>query len=230
MTKGKILIVDDEKNIVEAVKYNLDKEGFRTVVAYDGAKALEAARRELPDLILLDLMLPEMDGLEVCRILKRDDKTRHIPVIMVTGKSAETDKVLGLELGADDYVTKPFSPRELLARVRGILRRAQPPPLTDSFRLGDLEVDWGRHVVSMKDKPVDLTAKEFELLTALIQAKGRMLTRDVLLEKVWGVDRSVEIETRTVDFHISQLRRKLKRVADRIVTVKSAGYRFVMDA
>ena len=163
------------------------------------------------------------------KIFKINTATKHIPIIMVTGKSAETDKVLGLELGADDYVTKPFSPRELLARVKAILRRAQAPPLTESFRLGDLEVDWGRYVVSMKDKPVDLTAKEFELLRALIQARGRMLTREVLLEKVWGVDRSVEIETRTVDFHISQLRRKLKRVADRIVTVKNAGYRFVID-
>ncbi len=229
MTKAKILIVDDESNIVEVVKYNLDKEGFRTSVAYDGAKALELARQNLPDLILLDLMLPEVDGLEVCRILKQEEKTRHIPIIMLTGKTTETDKVLGLEMGADDYVTKPFSPRELLARIRVALRRVAAPAPAELFRLGPLNVDWGRHVASIHGRPVDLTAKEFELLTALIHAKGRMLTRAALLERVWGFDQADEIETRTVDFHISRLRKKLRPVADRIVTVKNAGYRLMID-
>lgn len=229
MVKAKVLIVDDEKNIVEGVKYNLDKEGFRTVVAYDGTKALERARQEVPDLILLDWMLPEVDGLEVCRILKHDAKTQHIPIIMLTVKSEETNKVLGLEMGADDYVTKPFSPRELVARVKAVLRRMQPAPLAEVFQLDDLRVDWGKHVVSLKGKPIELTSKEFELLRTLIEAKGRVLSRDVLLDRVWGYERAMEIETRTVDLHISQLRKKLKSVARRIVTIKNTGYRFVID-
>ena len=229
MAKLKILIVDDEKNIVEAVRYALEQEGFRTVVAHDGARGLELAQREAPDLVLLDWMLPELDGLEVCRILKRDDKTRSIPILMLTVKSGETDKVLGLELGADDYVTKPFSPRELVARIKALLRRAQPPPAQDVFQLDALKVDWGKHLVSVKGKPVELTPKEFDLLKALVEAKGRVLSRETLLDRVWGYERSVEIETRTVDLHISQLRKKLRPVSRRIVTVKSAGYRLVLD-
>ena len=229
MAKLKILIVDDEKNIVEAVRYALEKEGFRTVVAHDGARGLELARREAPDLVLLDWMLPELDGLEVCRILKRDEATRHVPILMLTVKSGETDKVLGLELGADDYVTKPFSPRELVARIKALLRRTQPPPAQDVFQLDALKVDWGKHLVSVKGKPVELTPKEFDLLKALVEAKGRVLSRETLLDRVWGYERSVEIETRTVDLHISQLRKKLHPVARRIVTVKSAGYRLVLD-
>ena len=229
MTKAKILIVDDEKNIVEAVKYALEQEGFRTVVAHDGVRGLELAQREAPDLVLLDWMLPELDGLEVCRILKRDDKTRSIPILMLTVKSGETDKVLGLELGADDYVTKPFSPRELVARIKALLRRAQPPPAADVLQLDALKVDWGKHLVSVKGKPVELTPKEFDLLKALVEAKGRVLSRETLLDRVWGYERSIEIETRTVDLHISQLRKKLRPVSRRIVTVKSAGYRLVLD-
>lgn len=228
-SKSKILIVDDEKNIVEAVRYNLEKDGFRTVVATDGARALELARRELPDLILLDWMLPEVEGLDVCRTLKQETATRHIPIIMLTVRSSETDKVLGLEMGADDYVTKPFSPRELLARVKALLRRSQPAPEADIFQFEDLRADWGRHVVLLHGKPVELTPKEFDLLKALVDAKGRVLSRDALLDKVWGYERAMEIETRTVDLHISQLRRKLKRVGGRIKTVKHAGYRFAAD-
>lgn len=229
MAKATILIVDDEKTIAEAVKYNLDKAGFRTLVASDGTTALELARREEPDLILLDWMLPEMDGLAVCRMLKQETKTKHIPVIMLTVKSEERDKVLGLETGADDYVTKPFSARELVARVKAMLRRAGLPSMEDVFELGDLKIDWGKHVVSLKGKPVELTSKEFELLRALLDARGRVLSRETLLNHVWGYDRSLDIETRTVDLHISQLRRKLRHVADRILTVKNAGYRFVLD-
>ena len=227
--KGKILIVDDEKTIAEVVQYNLEREGFRVIVAHDGAQALEAARRELPELILLDWMLPEVDGLEACRLLKQGEKTRHIPIIMLTVKSDETDKVLGLEMGADDYITKPFSPRELVARVKAMLRRAYAAPAAEVFQRDALTVDWGKHTVTVKGKPVELTAKEFDLLKALVDAKGRVLSRDTLLERVWGYERSLEIETRTVDLHISQLRKKLKAVADRIVTVKNAGYRFIVD-
>ena len=229
MAKAKVLIVDDEKSIVEAVKYNLDKAGFRTVVAYDGTKALELARREAPAIILLDWMLPEMDGLTVCRILKQEEQTKHIPIIMLTVKSEERDKVLGLETGADDYVTKPFSPRELVARVKAMLRRSGLPSMAETFELDDLKVDWGKHVVSIKGKPAELTSKEFELLRALIDAKGRVLSREALLDDVWGYERSLDIETRTVDLHVSQLRKKLKHMADRILTVKNAGYRFILD-
>ena len=229
MAKLKILIVDDEKNIVEAVRYALEKEGFRTVVAHDGARGLELARREAPDLVVLDWMLPEQDGLEVCRVLKADERTRRIPIIMLTVKSGETDKVLGLEMGADDYVTKPFSPRELVARIKALLRRAQPPPAADILELDALKADWGKHLVSVKGKPVELTPKEFDLLKALVEAKGRVLSRETLLDRVWGYERSIEIETRTVDLHISQLRKKLRPVSRRIVTVKSAGYRLVLD-
>lgn len=229
MPKPRILIVDDEKNIVEAVRYSLEKEGFRALIAADGARGLELARRELPDLILLDWMLPEMDGLEVCRQLKQDRRTHAIPVIMLTVKSQETDKVLGLEMGADDFVTKPFSPRELLARIKAILRRTQPADDGEAFRLDELTVDWGRHTVSLKGKPVELTPKEFELLRTLVIARGRVLSREALLERVWGYEHSMDIETRTVDLHVSQLRKKLKAVAKRIVTVKQAGYRFAVD-
>ena len=228
MPKSKVLIVDDEKNIAEAVTYNLEKEGYRALVAYDGAEALVLARRELPDAILLDWMLPEIEGLEVCRTLKHDQKTAHIPIIMLTVKSEVTDKVLGLEMGADDYVTKPFSPRELVARVKALLRRSTQP-MAEVFTLEALTADWGKHVVTLKGKPVELTSKEFELLKALIDAKGRVLSRDALLDRVWGYERAMEIETRTVDLHISQLRKKLRLVADRILTIKNAGYRFVMD-
>lgn len=229
MAKAKVLLVDDEKNIVESLKYNLEKAEFRTVVAYDGATALELAHRELPDLIVLDWMLPEVEGLEVCRTLRHDAKTKHIPIIMLTVKSDLTDKVLGLEMGADDYITKPFSPRELLARVKAILRRGRLAEASDTMHIDELRVDWGKHLVTVKEKPIELTSKEFALLKALLEARGRVLSREVLLDRVWGYDRAAEIETRTVDLHISQLRRKLKSAGQRIVTVKNAGYRFVID-
>jgi len=229
MASGKILIVDDEKSIVEAVRYALEKEGFRTVTAHDGARAVEAARRDPPDMILLDWMLPELDGLEVCRALKQSDRTRAIPILMLTVKAGETDKVLGLEMGVDDYLTKPFSLRELVARVKALLRRAKPAPPAEVVELDALRIDWGRHLVTLKGKRVELTAKEFELLRALINARGRVLSRDALLDRVWGYERAGEIETRTVDLHVSQLRKKLGPVATRILTVKNAGYRLAMD-
>ena len=229
MAQQKILVIDDEQNIVEALKYNLQKAGFRVVTASDGETGIQRCRTEEPDLTLLDLMLPKVDGLEVCRVLKRDPKTRHIPIIMLTVKAEETDKVVGLEMGADDYVTKPFSPRELVARVKTVLRRHLEQPPVEVLTLDDLRVDWPRHLVTVKGRPVDLTSKEFELLRALIEAKGRVLTREVLLDKVWGYERSLEIETRTVDLHISQLRKKLGKVGGRILTVKNAGYRLALD-
>ena len=225
--KEKILIVEDEKDIVRMLEYNLKKEGFRTVSCHDGEDALDLAGREGPDLILLDLMLPRIDGIEVCKELKKVSKTSLIPIIMLTAKSQESDKVLGLELGADDYVTKPFSPRELIARIKAVLRRMkEKDKLPETLKIGDIAIDFSRIQVTVKAKPVELTAKEFELLKTLIGAKGRMLSRDYLLDNIWGYDHAMEIQTRTVDVHIRTLRKKLKSEAKRIITVKNYGYRF----
>jgi two-component system alkaline phosphatase synthesis response regulator PhoP len=226
MTKETILLVEDERNITELVKYNLEQEGFRVLTAFKGDEGLEQARNEKPSLVILDLMLPGMDGIEICKILKQNYKTGQIPIIMLTAKSQEADKVLGLELGADDYVTKPFSPRELVARVKSVLRRSQEKPRERIFKIGSLELDTGKHLVTFKGKPVELTSKEYDLLNALMEAEGRALSRDFLLDRVWGYDQAVCIETRTVDMHIGQLRKKLKSEARRIVTVKNVGYRF----
>jgi two-component system alkaline phosphatase synthesis response regulator PhoP len=230
MAKAKIQIVDDEKNIVEALRYNLDREGFETIVAYDGLAALEQARRELPDLIMLDWMLPGIDGLEVCRRLSQEEVTRHIPVLMLTVRSDETDKVLGLEMGADDYVTKPFSTREVVARVKALLRRRPEAARAESFELQSLRVDWARHRATLDGQPLELTSKELHLLKALVEARGRVLSREQLLEQVWGYEQSVGVGTRTVDLHVSQLRKKLGELSRRLVTVKNAGYRLDLDA
>ena len=225
--KEKVLIVDDEKDIVKMLDYNLKKEGFRTTFAYNGEKAFETAKKERPDIIILDVMLPGMDGLEVCKALKKEAGTCSIPIIMLTAKTQESDKVVGLELGADDYVTKPFSPRELVARVKAVLRRVkEKEKLPDTWAEGDLAIDFSKIQVSLKGKPIELTAKEFELLKTLIAAKGRVLSREQLLSTIWGFDHSMEIETRTVDVHIRTLRKKLKNESKRIVTVKNYGYRF----
>jgi len=225
--KEKVLIVEDEKDIVKMLEYNLKKEGFRVISACDGEDALDLAVREHPDILLLDLMLPGIDGLEVCRSLKKENKTSSIPVIMLTAKGQESDKVVGLELGADDYITKPFSPRELIARIKAVLRRAKEKEnLPEIFQSGELKVDFAKISLSVKDKPVELTAKEFELLRTLLKAKGRVLSRDYLLDSIWGYDHAIEIQTRTVDVHIRTLRKKLKSAAKMIVTVKNYGYKF----
>ncbi len=225
--KEKILIVEDEKDIIKMLRYNLEKEGFKVIAAGDGEDALDLAVRQHPNLILLDLMLPGMDGLEVCKALKKESKTNPIPIIMLTAKGQESDKVVGLELGADDYITKPFSPRELIARIKAVLRRAtEKEKLPEIFQTGDLKIDFARISVNVKDKPVELTAKEFELLKTLLKAKGRVLSRDYLLDTIWGYDHAMEIQTRTVDVHIRTLRKKLKTTSKYIVTVKNYGYRF----
>lgn len=227
MPKEKILIVEDEKDIVKMLDYSLKKEGFRISSAYNGEDGLDMARKEHPDLILLDLMLPEMDGLEVCKTLKNDTKTGHIPIIILTAKAQEADKIVGLELGADDYVTKPFSPRELIARIKAVLRRLkEKDKIPEVLKIGDLTIDFSKITVTVKDKPIELTSKEFELLKTLIKAKGRVLSRDYLLDTIWGFDQSLEIQTRTVDVHVTTLRKKLKSEAKRIITVKNYGYRF----
>lgn len=225
--KETVLIVEDEKDIAKMIDYNLKKEGYKTIVANDGEDALDAANTKSPNLILLDLMLPGLDGLEVCKLLKSERKTSAIPVIMLTAKAQESDKVIGLELGADDYVTKPFSPRELIARVKAVLRRSgEKEKLPEVLKIGDLGLDFAKIEVTVKNKPVELTSKEFELLKTLIKAKGRVLSRDYLLDNIWGFDHAIEIQTRTVDVHIRTLRKKLKTEAKRIVTVKNYGYRF----
>ncbi len=225
--KEKILIVEDEKDIIKMLEYNLKKEGFRVIHACDGEDALDLATRENPNLILLDLMLPGIDGLEVCKTLKKENKTSCIPIIMLTAKSQESDKVIGLELGADDYITKPFSPAELLARIKAVLRRAtEKEKLPEIFQTGDLKIDFAKICVTVKDKPIELTAKEFELLKTLLKAKGRVLSRDYLLDTIWGFDHAMEIQTRTVDVHIRTLRKKLKNESKLILTVKNYGYRF----
>ncbi len=224
----KILLVEDEKNIAKVVAYNLEREGYQVAAARDGEEALAKTRKENPDLVILDLMLPKLDGLEVCRQLKGDPKTARIPIIMLTAKTQEADRVVGLELGADDYVAKPFSVRELAARVKAVLRRGQPTEAPVLWKGWDLEVDWERRKVKSKKKLVELTPKEFELLKVLVEASGRVLSRELLLEKVWGYDQASEIQSRTVDLHISQLRQKLGSPGKQILTVTGAGYRFRM--
>ena len=226
MASETILLIEDDKNILELVKYNLEQEGFRVFTAAKGNAGLETALREKPALVLLDLMLPEMNGLEICKTLKQNDKTRTIPIIMLTAKGTESDKVVGLELGADDYITKPFSPRELIARIKAVLRRSREKLAEEILRSGTIELDVKKHELRLKGKPAEITAKEFELLRVLMNSKDRVLTREVLLSKVWGYENSVNIETRTVDMHIGQLRKKLGKEAERIVTIKSVGYSF----
>ncbi len=230
MTRKQILIVEDETHIAEAIQYNLEKEGFLVSAIAEGNGAVRWIQTQLPDLVILDLMLPGLDGLEICRLLKRDPKTMGIPILILTAKSEEADRVVGLELGADDYVTKPFSLRELVARVKVILRRSaakQGESGVDKVLVcGDLRVDLERRIAWVKNKRLPLTMKEFDLLSVLMQAKGRVLNREQLLEKVWGLDRSLEIETRTVDVHVAQLRRKLFSAARTLITLKGVGYRW----
>ncbi|MBP7055275.1 MAG: response regulator [Candidatus Omnitrophica bacterium] len=225
--KETILIVEDEKDIVKMLDYNLKKEGFRTLSVRNGEDAVDLAKKERPDMIVLDLMLPGIDGLEVCKRLKKDGKTASIPIIMLTAKSQESDKIVGLELGADDYMTKPFSPRELIARIKAVLRRGKERvEEAGIIKTGGLNLDLDKIAVTVKGKAVELTSKEFELLKTLMQSRGRVLSRDYLLDTIWGFEQSSEIQTRTVDVHIRTLRKKLKSESERIVTVKNYGYRF----
>jgi DNA-binding response OmpR family regulator len=222
-----VLLIEDERDIADLVRYHVEKAGMRFLHAADGGSALQLARAELPDVALLDLMLPGLDGLEVCRQLRRDAATRRLPIIMLTARGEEVDRVVGLELGADDYVVKPFSPRELVARIRAVLRRVEAPELSAAgHATGSLRVDEARHAVTLGGRPVELTAKEFGLLVALMRADGRVLGREQLLEMVWGYANAAEIESRTVDVHVRRLRAKLGPEACRIVTIKAVGYRF----
>jgi two-component system phosphate regulon response regulator PhoB len=226
--KPKILVVDDEPDAVELIEFNLKGAGYDVVTAPDGEEALKKARAILPDLIILDVMLPEVDGMEVCKILRRDQRTSGVPIIMLTAKAAEIDRVLGLELGADDYVTKPFSPRELVLRVKRLLRSGKnAEEKADRIQWKELVVDVPRHQVAVKGKAIDLTATEFKLLTVLAQRRGRVQSRDQLLQDVWEYDNI--IDTRTVDTHMRRLREKLGPAAKYLDTVRGVGYRFVEE-
>ncbi len=219
-----ILVVDDEPDIVEIIQYNLEKSGFDVIVASDGPAALEKARADTPDLIVLDLMLPGLEGTEVCRLLKGDERTRSIPILMLTAKSEEIDRIIGLELGADDYVVKPFSPREIALRIRNILRRRAGPETPGPVRIGPLVIDVGGHHVSVAGRPVSLTATEFKLLVILFRRRGRVQTREALLDAVWGYD--YVGYGRTVDAHVKRLREKLGEASGMVETVRGVGYRF----
>ena len=217
-------MVDDEPDVLDLVTYNLGLAGFQTETAVDGADALRKARTNSPDLILLDLMLPEMDGLEVCKLLRRDTKTSAIPIIMLTARASELDRIVGLELGATDYVPKPFSPRELVLRVKRRLEQNNGVQPKTSHVFGPLQVDVSRHLVTVKSKRVELTATEFKLLTLLIQRIGHVQSRDQLLRDVWEYE--THIDTRTVDTHMRRLREKLGPAARYLDTVRGVGYRF----
>ncbi|MDD6772188.1 MAG: response regulator transcription factor [Inconstantimicrobium porci] len=228
MSDEKILIVDDEQNIVELIKFNLESSGYNVLCAYNGQDAVDIAKKEQPSLILLDLMLPVKDGLEVCKEIRRDILISNTPIIMLTAKCEELDKILGLELGADDYITKPFSVRELIARVKAILRRTQYSNNNhNSFTIQNLSIDFSKHEVKKDGAIVDLTLKEFELLEHLVKNRGKVLTRDVLLDKIWGYEYIGE--TRTVDVHIRHLRKKIEDDDSKpklIETIRGIGYRF----
>jgi len=224
----RVLVVEDDPDIVELIVHYLRSEGFEVEAEADGLRALERLRAGQHHLVVLDLQLPGLDGLSLCAELRRDKRTRALPVIMLTARGDEADRVVGLEVGADDYVSKPFSPKELVARVRALLRRLERPEDEGGVLVvGGLEVDTARHTVRWGGEPVHLTAKEFALLVALIEARGRVLSRQALLEQVWGY--SYAEGTRTVDVHVRRLREKLPGVADRLITVKSLGYRLARE-
>jgi phosphate regulon transcriptional regulator PhoB len=227
--KKTILVVEDEPDIRELVRYNLEQAGFRVAEAEDGEGALRQVGAERPALVILDLMLPQGDGLEVCRILRRDRATAHLPIVMLTAKAAEVDRVLGLEFGADDYVTKPFSPRELVARVRAVLRRAEATETepTNVFDRGRLRMDFDRHEAWLDGKPLELSLREFQLLRFFVRNPNRVYDRLTILDLVWGND--TYVEPRTVDVHVRRLRILVERDASNpelIQTVRGVGYRF----
>lgn len=226
MAKKTILVVDDEEDILELIRFNLAREGFTVITATSGEEAVKAISRKTPDLLLLDLMLPGLDGLEVCRTLKKDQKTAGIPIMMVTAKGEESDVVAGLELGADDYLTKPFSMKVLVARARSLLRRRREPPAEKNapIRIHEIEINPGRHEVLIKGKPVEMTFSELRILHLLASRPGWVLTREQIVDAVRGEDYAVT--DRAVDVQIVGIRRKLGARADYIETVRGVGYRF----
>ena len=224
MGKAKILIIEDDRDIVEMLEYNLKEAGYETFSASNGEDGIALVRKGRPNLIILDIMLPMIGGFEVCKILKNDDMMAHIPVIILSAKSQETDKVVGLELGADDYITKPFSPRELIARIRAILRREQGHRSSSMIERGDIVIDSTRHKVTVKGKEISLTFTEFKLLEFMARRPGAVFSRNQILDAVSG--EYTMVYDRTVDVHIKSLRRKLGSAKDYIETIRGAGYRF----
>src|SRR4026207_1461911 len=218
-----IVVIEDDKDVIDVLRYFLEKEGYRVHFAQDGLTGIELSTKVIPSLILLDLMLPKMNGLDVCKKLKSDGRLTNVPIIMVTAKGEVTDKIIGLDTGADDYVTKPFSPHELIARVKANLRKREGKTPEQEIHYGSVFVDTFKHEVHLEGKEVELTAKEFELLVFLIENQGRVLTRHMILNHVWGYDYFGT--TRTVDVHVTHLRQKLTPLAEGIQTVKPLGYK-----
>ncbi len=223
-----VLVVEDESDVVDLLRYNLSRAGFGVMIASDGVEGLEMARKNRPDIIVLDLMLPRMDGHAVCKALKRETETEQMPIVMLTAKSEPNERVLGLELGADDYVTKPFSPRELVLRVQALLRRLRSSRSNDLVTVDVFEVDKNAFEIRLDGKRLDLTTTEFKLLALLIDRRGRIQSRESLLFDVWGYQNA--IDTRTVDTHMRRLREKLGEHASRLETVRGEGYRFNVQA
>lgn len=228
MPKGMILVIDDEKDLIELVRYNLEKEGYSVAGAEDGESGVSLAAKEKPDLAIIDLMLPGMDGLEVCRLLRQGSATSQIPVLMLTAKSSESDRIIGLELGADDYMTKPFSPRELAARVKAILRRSSGFRQQGAvIRHGDLSIDPASHEVRCGHRTMDLTATEYRLLQFLATHPGFVYSRSALIDGALG--RDITVLERTIDVHIMSLRKKLGKCGQWIETIRGFGYKFQQD-
>lgn len=224
----KILVIEDDKDISELIEFNLKAENYQVQVCHNGKEGLQQAQKSRPELLILDLMLPDLGGLEICKILKRDPATRHIPILMLTAKGDEIDRIVGFELGADDYMTKPFSPRELTLRAKAILKRTQSPAgesVPKVIDFGKLHMDLEKFEVRVENEEIKLTALEFKLLKFLYERKGRVASRDQLLDRVWGYQK--DLNTRTVDTHIKRLREKLGAAGSYIETLRGLGYRFI---
>jgi len=228
MAQENILVVEDDKNILKLIRYNLEKAGFGCYTTITGEDAFDILAREPVGLVVLDIMLPTIDGLEICKRIKQDDRYAYIPIIMLTAKGEEVDKVVGFELGVDDYMVKPFSPRELILRIKAVLKRNKPKNIShDILTAGKIKIDIPRHKITLDGRQIELAPMEFKLLTVLVERKGRVQSRDILLEDVWGV--SADVTTRTVDTHIKRLRQRLGRAGRYIETVRGIGYRLKED-
>ena len=224
-----VLVVEDEPDTAELIELHLKNDGYRVTVAGDGDQALKKVHKHMPDLVILDLMIPEINGVEVCKFIRKDTATQSIPIIMCTAKTGEIDKILGLELGADDYVTKPFSPRELLLRVKNLIKRSDSSNVKADERLviGEIVIDKNTHEVKVDGQTIDLTATEYKLLILFTEKIGRVLSREALLRDIWGYKN--DIETRTVDMHVQRLRNKLLSSKNSIFTVRGFGYKFIAE-
>jgi len=220
-----ILVVDDEPDVVDLVRYHLHRAGFDVLTVWSGPSALDSARESRPDAIILDIMLPQISGIEVYKTLRKAEETMDIPILMLTAKAELSERIVGLELGVDDYITKPFSPRELVLRLQNLLRRLRAVKTTSTLTVDEFRLDKGNFEISISGKRLDLTRTEFKLLSVLVERRGRILSRDMLLQNVWGYQNAMD--TRTVDTHVRRLREKLGPVADRIVTIRGEGYRFL---